>query len=347
MTLDNPSDSGPKKFLDDQSFWRWYFSWRYEILEPLIALSGFANMMLKDSNNTLNKPLTDDDKHRFLEIIFNKAKSVRRALDMLHLFLGVRENGIDAVVMWNGESITKIVEEILDEIKNENKFVNVNLKKKTALPLIRTSEWRLRDALTILLNYIHNPEKKEWNISIDFEVIDDSFVGIEILTSFYRINWKSLTIEQLLNEPPNAIWMCKLLIESLDGKFDATIKDKEILYEIALPTWLLPETVEKTVRINLEDQFVDLLLGQELRVEKVLEEGVEYDISLVEQVDGDRSIVAKIAQGQGQNEGIYKLSFASVKVGSTDIKLRYSPPDREPTFFTIHIVVNPQKSKIE
>ena len=114
-----------------------------------------------------------------------------------------------------------------------------------------------------------------------------------------------------------------------------------------LPIWWLPEAVNKTIQTNLEDQVVELFLGQELEVIQVLEENVKYDLSLVEIVECDRNVIANIARGMGQKD-TYRLSFASIQMGSTNLKLRYSPPNsNEPIFYDLHVTVKPQTPNME
>jgi hypothetical protein len=331
----------------NDSLWQWYRVWRYDILEPLIALSGFSEVLLKDANGVLDKPLTDNDKQRFLEIVLNKSKLIRHALDFFDLYIGYREFGSPNLIIWNGESSVNILEDVIEELRGEKKISKAILTGKDDIPLIRTSKDLLKSALTILLMYIYNPEQNEWEISVDFGKVNDSYVNMEINTNLYRSYWESLTIDQLFDDPPFHLMMSKVLIESIDGKFEAAFVDKKLVYQILLPIWWFPETVEKIVRTNLGDQRIELILGQELEVVRVLEENVEYDLSLVEIVECDRNVVANISRGMGQ-KGMYRLSFASVKPGSTDIKLRYSPPNiSEPTIYTLRVTVKPQTPSIE
>jgi len=335
------SDVERKNFPEDPSLWKWYLNWRYEIHEPLVILSGFSEVLLKDINGTLNKPLTEDDKRKFLEIVFNKSKSIQRAFELLDLFLRCKE-GYPDLIVWKSESAVKILENVFEELRGEKKFAKVMLNGMDSIPLVRTSEDLLKSVFTILLTYIYNRDEKEWVIEVDFEKIDDSYVSIEIDLNFQHPYWESLTIDQLFNEPPYHLLMSKFLIEALDGKFEVFFRDKKLVYKMFLPIWWLPETVAKTIQTNLEDQVVELFLGQELEVIRVLDEHVKYDLSLVEIVEYDRNIIANIARGMGQKD-MYRLSFASIKMGSTNLKLRYSPPNgNEPIFYDLHVTVKPQ-----
>ncbi|HXQ38502.1 MAG TPA: hypothetical protein VN843_31165 [Anaerolineales bacterium] len=336
------SDVERKNFPDDPSLWKWYLNWCYEIHEPLVMLSGFSEVLLKDLNGSLNKPLIEDDKRKFLEIVFNKSKSIQRSFKLLDLFLRCKEDGYPDLVVWNGKSAAKILEDVFEELQGEKKFAKVMLNGMDNIPLVRTSEDLLKSVFTILLTYIYNRDEKEWVIEVQFEKIEDFYVSIEINTNFQHPYWGSLTIDQLLNEPPYHLLMSKFLIESLDGKFEASFRDKHLVYKMLLPIWWLPEAVNKTIKTNLEDQVVELILGQELEVIRVLEENVKYDLSLVEIVECDRNVIANIARGQGPNS-TYRLNFAGVKVGSTDLKLQYSPPnDTEPIFYNMRVTVKPQ-----
>ena len=346
MSVNNSSANGSQEIPSDNSLWGWFRVWRYDILEPLIALAGFSDLLLKDANDALEKPLTNDDKKKFLEIVLNKSKLIRHALDFLDLYLGYREFGRPNRVIWTGESCVKILEDVINELRSEKKISKAVLNGENNVPLVRTSEGLLKSALTILLMYIYNPEQKEWEILVDFDKVDNSYISIEIKTNHYHSYWDSITIDHLYNDPPFYLRMSSILIESIDGKFEAVFIDKKLVYKILLPIWWLPKTTEKTIQIILEDQVLELVLGQELEVIKVLEEGVKYDLSLVEIVEGDQSIVANTARGWGQKEDIYQLGFASVKPGSTNIKLRYSPPNSDPTFYTIYVTVKPQTPNV-
>jgi len=181
MSSENKHDNSS----GNDSLWQWYRVWRYDILEPLIALSGFSEVLLKDANGVLDKPLTDNDKQRFLEIVLNKSKLIRHALDFFDLYIGYREFGSPNLIIWNGESSVKILEDVIEELRGEKKISKAILTGKDDIPLIRTSKDLLKSALTILLMYIYNPEQKEWEVSVDFGKVNDSYVNMEINTNLY------------------------------------------------------------------------------------------------------------------------------------------------------------------
>jgi hypothetical protein len=346
MSPDNPSEVERKNFPQEPSLWRWYQNWRYEIIQPLTYLSGFAELLLKDINDTLNKPLTKDDKRKFLEIVLNKSKSLQRSFDLLDLYLRCKEQGYPDLVVWKGESAAKMFEDVFDELRGEKKFAKLILNGMDSIPLVRTSESLVKSVFTILLTYIYNQDKKEWVIEVNFERIDDFYIGVEIDANFQPLYLESLTIDQLFDEPPYHLLMSKFLIESLDGKFEAFFRDKKLIYKILLPIWWLPETVAETIRINLEEQIVELFLGQGFEIVQVLDESKESSISQLQIVECNQEIIANIASSISQ-KGLHILSFASVKTGVTKLKIQYLPSKNdEPIFCTMQIIVKPQVPNI-
>ena len=89
------------------------------------------------------------------------------------------------MIIWNGESSVKILEDVIEELRGEKKISKAILTGKDDIPLIRTSKDLLKSALTILLMYIYNPEQKEWEVSVDFGKVNDSYVNMEINTNLY------------------------------------------------------------------------------------------------------------------------------------------------------------------
>lgn len=248
------SKSEPFNFLE------LFTAWAVNGMTPLIAIKGYAELLLKESNS---ESLTEQQR-QFIEIIYF---SSLRAIDYWSdpkTYLALHNDQISKE--WAPLKLSEIVSSAVSSLK-DYEIGKVQTELPDSLPLVRGNEWLVFTISYLIYpkTYMTSPERQT---VIKAHLTEDSEVLVHISTEI-ELHPAEKEYPELIFYPGERLLTARMIIEKLYGSQLITqVVDKSLNCEFILPIWNLASDIPLEVNLTVKNngETVDLRIGQHLNV---------------------------------------------------------------------------------
>lgn len=242
------------------NFHELFTAWAVHGITPLVAIKGYAELLLKESNSG---SLTEQQR-KFVEIIYS---SSLRAIDYWHdpeVYLVLHNDLINKV--WAPLRLSEIVSSALSNLK-KYEIGKVQTVLPDSLPMVRGNEWLTRTMSYLIFpkTYMTSPERKTM---VKAHLTEDSEVLVHISTEI-ELSAAEKEYPELIFYPGERLLTARMILENLYGNQLITqIEDKTFDCEFTLPIWNLSSDIPLGVNLTVKNngETIDLRIGQHLTI---------------------------------------------------------------------------------